>query len=342
MPQMQPGSSPRQAAQRNIKGSFAAMQDSVVRYFNELHHKLTHLPQTNYDLGMRFAAKGQAKDAAFRFKVALYFAPAFTQAWYNLGCCQLALGQRDKAVESLRKTLRLEPTHADAKFMLATIDPALLQPQDRPQRMPHHMMEGFFGRVAPHYNLLEGEMKYAGPQALHQRLRQKLGRGDVRILDVGCGTGLGAMPWRKEAQYMVGVDATPEMATVARGAQYADMRLYDEVLTTDVNTPEFALGMEPFDLAFALHVLPYVGEAAQFIRHMAEAVKPGGMVAVTHEPHSGTGFGIVPATGRFGHSVEYLRQLAVANGLQPLAQETLALYPEVNVSLLTFTKQVGA
>jgi predicted TPR repeat methyltransferase len=343
MPLLQPIKFDPGAISRNIKDSVSGWQAGIVRYVNEFQRRISNLPQTNYELGVKFAAAGNVKEAIFRFKVTLYFAPKFVQAWYNMGCCQLAKGDKAKAVQAFKRTLQLKPDHTDAKFMLATIDANLLQPQDRPQRMPHHMMEGFFARIAANYDMMEGQMQYAGPQLLHDTLRAKLGRGDVRVLDLGCGTGLSGMPWRKEATYILGMDVTPEMAAIARQAKLEGVRVYDDVLVQDVNAKHAVMNDAPFDVTFALNVLPFVGEASAFLTNAARSTKDGGIVAITHDPYQGPGgYGILPSTGRFGHSVEYLRQLGIAAGLSPLEHDVLQIYPQAKTSLLTFTKKAAA
>lgn len=339
MPRMQPVRFDPGSAAKEMKDSLNGWQTRIRQFCDEFQRKISNLPQTNYDLGLGFAKQGLVKEAIFRFKLALYFAPNFPQAWYNLGCCQLANGDKARAVESLQKALKQKPDHTDAKFMLATIDPNLLPVQSRPTRMPHHMMEGFFARIATQYDMLEGQLQYAGPQVMHQRVRGLLGRGDIRLLDLGCGTGLSGYPWRKEATHTVGVDVTPQMAAIARNATLEGVNVYNEVLVADANAQPFLLTETGFDAVIALNVLPFVGEAQAFIMNAAKACKAGGYVALTHDPYNGQGgYGILPETGKFGHSVDYLRQLGQAAGLTPVSQEAIALYPESKTSLLFFTK----
>lgn len=339
MPRMQPIRFDPQALTRGLKDRAVEWDAKLRSFMATFSERISNLPQTNYDLGRSFAERGQVKDAAFRFKVAVYFAPGFTQAWYNLGCCQLALGQKEKAVQSFRKTLALDPVHEDAKFMLVTIDPNLLPLHERPQRMPSHMMEGFFARIAPQYDALEAQMQYAGPALLYQKLRGLLGRGDVRMLDMGCGTGLSAAPWRKEASYIAGVDATAGMVQLARQAQVDGRPVFDVLDVQDANLPHAQIPGGAYELVIALNVLPYAGEPTGFVTNMARSAAEGGMVAFSFELYSGQGgYGIVPATGRFGHNPDFLKQVAIAAGLRLADQDALEIYPQMKVPLLVFTK----
>ena len=138
---------------------------------------------------------------------------------------------------------------------------------------------------------------------------------------------------------MAGVDVVPEMTALAKQAMFEGKPLYDEVVTLDANAPHFAPPGAPYDLVLALSVLPYVGEAAVFITTMAKSLAEDGVAALTIEPYNGTGgFGVVPATARFGHSAEYIKQLAFAAGLTLVGQETIVLYPDSKDTLLMFAK----
>lgn len=324
----------------DLKARMMEWDDRIRRTIEDIKYKLHHLPQTNFELGKTFADEGQVNDAIFRFRMATYFAPNFTAAWYNLGCCLIAKGQEAKATAALKRVLQLEPGHADAKFMLATIDPGLLAPQDRPQRMPLHMVETYFTKVAEQWDMMEGAHGYVAPQEFHRRVMAALtGRTLQRMLDLGCGTGLATMPFVKEVQERIGVDVTPAMADRARMARLEGAPVYHEVLTLDANQPHVALPQNPYDLVIALNVLPYLGECAAFMTHAAQALNAQGLFAVTAEPFVGNhGFGVVPQTSRFGHSVEYVRQVAQAAGLALVGQDTMPLHTDSKVFVLLFSR----
>ncbi len=324
---------------RDVKSQLMRWDDAIRAFIDDTKYKLKHLPQTNFELGQKFGAEGRLDDALFRFKMATYFAPNFTQAWYNLGCCLIAKEKPAKAIAAFKRTLQLDPAHLDAKFMLATIDDTLLAPQDRPLRMPTHMVEGFFAKVATQYDMIEGANGYEGPQHFHKRVRQLLGRAPERILDVGCGTGLAAMPWRAEAKEIVGVDVTPQMVERSQLARIAGVEVYAQVLTMDANKAQASFPLPEYDVVIALNVLPYMGECSAFITNAARVLKQDGLLAVTFDAlPSGKGFGVLPVTSRFGHGVEYMKQLAQAAGLTLAAQDTLQLYLESKTLMLVFSK----
>ncbi len=327
------------ALKNDIYAKLMEWDEGIRRKIDDLKYKLNHLPETNFELGKKFAEEGRVSDAVFRFKMATYFAPNYTQAWYNLGCCLIAQDKQTQAVAALRKTLQLDPAHADAKFMLATIDPTLLAPQDRPQRMPAHMVESFFSKIAAQYDMIEGANGYDGPQHFHARVKGQVPVAMDAVLDLGCGTGLSAMPWRKQTKLLVGAEMVPAMVDRARQARLESHPVFDEVLMVDANNPHAVLPQGTMDLVIALNVLPFIGECSAFVTHAARALKQGGIFAVTFEPYvQQNGFGVVPATSRFGHGVDYIRQLGAAAGFTLVAQDTVPLYETTRVPLLVFSR----
>lgn len=231
--------------------------------------------------------------------------------------------------------------------MLAALDPAQLGPKGQPLHMPVAMVEEFFTRTAANYDEMEAQLGYELPQNLYKLTRQALPQGSLRILDLGCGTGLSARPWRKEALQLVGVDRVTAMVERAVVAQTEVGPLFNHVATNDVTHPQFALTetqfADPYDLTLAVNVLTYIGEATAFMANAARLTRPGGHFAVTMEPYNGTaGFGVVPATMRYGHHPDYIKLLAEKHGLTLRLQETVGMYPNVKVTAQLFQKAGGA
>lgn len=323
---------------RDAKAQLMAWDEKLRVLIDDVKYKLQHLPQTNFELGKRFAEEGKPADAAFRFRMATYFAPNFTEAWYHLGNSLIAKGDKAKAIAALKRTLQLQPTHTDAKFMLATLDPNQLAAQDRPTRMPAHMVEGFFAAAAASYDIMEGANGYVAPLQVHARVSKALGTAAAHVLDVGCGTGLSAMPWRKEAKQLQGVDVVMPMVERARLAKLEGIAVFDAVQQMDANTPHATLPAGQ-DVVLAVNVLPFMGECAAFVTNAAKALKAGGVLAITVDPYAAAnGFGVVPATSRFGHGVDYVRQLAAAAGLQPVLSEAVQMYEHNKAVLMVFAK----
>jgi SAM-dependent methyltransferase len=97
----------------------------------------------------------------------------------------------------------------------------------------------------------------------------------VRLLEVGCGTGLvlRAIGERFPAMQLVGADLSPRALRIAR------TRLPDsELLELDVRAIAFR---DEFDVVCALDVLEHVDDDLEVLKRLAAATRPGGGLLVT-------------------------------------------------------------
>ena len=305
----------------------------------DAREKARDLPKTNFELGCRFAEDSKWHDALFRFKVVLYLRPDYPQARYNLGCCYFRLGRMGQAVQALKQVLRETPNHQDAIFMLAAIDPEALTPSQRPQTMPREMVSKFFSSVAAEYNTIEADNQYRGGVAVAEQLKPYLPADALTVVDLGCGTGIAAMPLRAQAGQMIGVDVTVAMATQAEAAMVGERKLYDRVIAADLAALGDTIAAESADLVLMVNVAPFVGALERPLMTAVRMLKPNGILALTVEPYKAMdSFGLVAKTGRFGHGNGYVNGLAASLELRRLKQGTFAMYPGADVELFLFAK----
>lgn len=97
-----------------------------------------------------------------------------------------------------------------------------------------------------------------------------------RALDVGCGAGLLCEPLARLGAVVTGVDAAPENIAAA-GAHAQGGGLTIDYRCGDVAT----LGLAGFDLVCAMEVIEHVADKAAFIRSLAAALTPGGLMVLS-------------------------------------------------------------
>ncbi len=309
--------------------------------YSSIKYKLEHLPQTNFDLGVTFASAGKLQDAIFRFKIALYLQPDFIRAQYNLGCCYLRLEKRALARQSFVQILKREPNHTEALFMLSAIDPASVSPAQRPTRMPPGMVEEFFNSLAPQYDELETANQYHGGRLCADGIKLLVGeKTGLRIVDLGCGTGLAVRGVRAMAEDITGIDVSPAMAHTARAIRVNDRALFDRVLEEDITKltiGETVLGEA--DIILCCNTAQFVGDLQSLLALLGAKLKPGASVLLTIEPfNTPAGFGVNIDTGRFGHHPDALKKIAVASGLSVKNEARIHLYPGIPAQLFVFSK----
>jgi len=156
-----------------------------------------------------------------------------------------------------------------------------------------------------------------------------------RAADVGCGAGLLCEPLARLGAEVVGIDAAPENIAVAR------LHAEGQGLAIDYRAGSIdVLGAEPFDLITSLEVIEHVDDPAAFVRGLAAALKPGGLLILStpnRTPVSrlamitlGEGLGAIP---RGTHdwdrflTPDELRTHLEAAGLEVLDTEGLSFSP---------------
>lgn len=307
-----------------------------------LRERLRDLPKTNFDLGCDFAEQGQWHDAMFRFRITRYLQPKYPQALYNLACCYVQLGRTQKAREALVQVLSEHPAHTEAIFMLGAIDPSALTAQQRPSRIPLDLVTRFFSSIAENYNQLEAANQYRGGVAMAEQLKPLLPATVERMIDLGCGTGIAAIPYRAAVKELIGVDVTPAMVAQAASQTQGDTKLFAQVIEADITTPLEALPAGAAEVVLLVNVTPFLGELTAVLTNTARMLKPDGVFAMTYESYSGqAGFGLMAGSGRFGHSAAYVKQVAASAGLVAVKQGALSVYNGRNAEFLIF-RSAGA
>ncbi len=309
-------------------------------WLKEAREKLRDLPKTNYDLGLKFADQGKWFDAAFRFRVTLKLKPNYPRAAYNLGCCYVRLGKLKEAKAALLEAQKLTPNNNDVIFMLATIDPKTLPVTQRPSIMPTNLVTGFFTSVANGYDVAEAESEYQAGAVMHDFAAPTSRVANPVVLDLGCGSGIAARPWRAMAASVHGIDMTPAMLTLAEKATQGDKKLYDTLLLADVAELASAPSDNMIDVMLMVNVAQFIGDLVPVMQGIAKSLKADGIAAITTEPYGVAGeFGLDVRTSRFGHSPEYVKQVAGAVGLTLLKEEPVELYRGIPAQGFVFSKR---
>ncbi|MCW2247070.1 putative TPR repeat methyltransferase [Azospirillum fermentarium] len=225
-----------------------------------------------------------------------------------LGRAWAALQEPDKARAALAAALEADP--ADARGAAAVL--AALDGGD--EGLNPAYVRALFDRYADRFDAdLVTKLAYTGPALLHDALLRSAGAAGraarwERALDLGCGTGLMAVPLRPAVGMLAGVDLAPRMVDKARAR-----RLYDMLSVGDVVE---AMEAQPgsWDLLTAADVLVYLGDLHPVMAAAARALRSGGWFAATVERRGGDGFALGPAR-RYAHADSHIRAAAGAAGL---------------------------
>lgn len=234
---------------------------------------------------------------------ALALRPTDTHALHNKSSMLTMLGKQEQAIQVLHHILEIEPAHPTARYHLAKFGHGAT-PSNAPAS---YITDLFDGYAATFDDQLVTKLQYQAPQEIAKIVSSLNFSGQVRALDLGCGTGLVAEQIAKPQMHWVGVDLSKKMIDVA-----AQKRLYAELYYCSIED-YLASPHEPFDLITAADVFIYVGELSKVFQLAYLQLADNGWFVFSVEAAelcSEQSPLVLRSSGRFAHSEAYLRQLA--------------------------------
>lgn len=230
-------------------------------------------------------------------------------------------GERERAAEVYAAWVAVDPDDAYPRHHLAACVGT-----DGPARASESYVEGVFDRFAASFDGQLAKLHYRAPEFVAEALRIALPTPDAArdIGDLGCGTGLCGPLVKPWARRLVGVDLSRGMLEqAARREVYDELHKAELVQFLDART-------ETFDVLIAADTLIYFGDLAALARAAAKALRAGGHVIVTIEDlaHDNTHGYELRTSGRYGHSLRYLRETLAAAGLDVESETPIVIREE--------------
>lgn len=272
------------------------------------------------NLGQAMAAMGDAQGALAPLEQATAAAPLMPEPWLALAHARREAGDAIGAIAAAEQAVSQAAAGSDVRreagFLLAALGNAA-----PPDRAPAAYVRALFDRYAPRFDAdLQGRLGYRTPSLLAALLHSAgiLPARRLRVLDLGCGTGLSGVALAPFASRLEGLDLSPRMLEEA-----ARRGLYDVLHEADLL--DF-LPAHPaaWDLIAAADVLNYLGDLRPAMDAMALALARGGLCAVSIETGEGAPF-VLGEGMRFRHDPGYVAVLAADSGLTPIAREATIL-----------------
>ncbi len=242
---------------------------------------------------------------------------------YNRGLRLEKKGDITGAVAAFRKALALDPDDPGG----ITVRLAALGMGPAPRTAPPAYVEMLFDQHAPDFeNILVDQLHYDVPNLIRQKLAA-LGLGPfLRMLDLGCGTGLAAEAMRDCAREIVGIDLSERMTDIAEAKQ-----VYEGLYCGEIAAFLKDNGEDPFDLVTAADVLPYFGTVETLFAGIAGNLYPNGIFAFSTEmlaPGDANATYAVGPNRRFLHAETYVRDALAAAGFDVLGLDEINVRDE--------------
>jgi demethylmenaquinone methyltransferase/2-methoxy-6-polyprenyl-1,4-benzoquinol methylase len=157
-------------------------------------------------------------------------------------------------------------------------DPAAVAPPRSSPRKRHAL--ALFAGLPDDYDRVGALMSFRQDPRWRRALVAAIAPGpDDRVLDVATGTGLVARALaRASGCWVVGLDQSPEMLSVARELAARDPSLRERVSFVEGEAERLPFGDGEFDHLTFTYLLRYVDEPPAVLRELARTVRPGGRI----------------------------------------------------------------
>ncbi len=267
--------------------------------------------EAHNNLGSILQMQGQLQEALASFRQAVALQPSFGQPYLNLGRLCVTLGDGANAAVAFQAAIDRGIDVDSFRHLLSALAGATTAAA--PAAYTRALFDGFAGDFD---RRLVDELGYRLPAVLAARIKALQSRRDLRVLDLGCGTGLCGSQLAGCCASLTGIDLSPAMLAKARARQ-----LYDVLVEQDIAGWLQAAPAAAFDVVIAADVLIYIGELNEIFAAVARALERGGLFLFSIELASSGDFKL-ETSGRYAHAPDYIRRLAAASGLDEV--ETFA------------------
>lgn len=240
--------------------------------------------------------------------------PENAVGWNNRANTLVSLNRLEEAAACYDRALQIRPDLETAKSNRFLV---LLQLR-KVSRIADFALRDMFDEVATRFDhlMVEG-LDYRGHLHLRTLADAKLPplKPPLRILDLGCGTGLVGNAFKDLAVggRLDGIDLAPRMLEVAR-----KRGIYDDLILGDLETV-LATSGPSYDLIVSADTMVYLGDLAPTFRGVFQRLDAGGFYLFAVESKDGPGWEQTDVS-RFRHSEVYLKEEAARSGLAYFAR----------------------
>ena len=257
----------------------------------------------------------------------------------NQGIAEKKQGSMKRAQGFFRKALQINPTDGHALVQLASIDEgATSEVKALDADYVGSLFDGYSSRFESE---LVDVLQYKGHTLVYEALvtaLKRLGRSPLtikKVIDLGCGTGLlgeliaNEMPWVE----LSGVDLSARMVEISRERQSRRGNVYTSVNQEDAATYLSTIKIHSIDAILASDVFIYVGDISNLLAESSKCLGKDGVLGFTVENYyGGPGLKLLKS-GRFGHSLSYIKQVVLENGFEVLIWKDCVLRQQGGVDV---------
>ena len=287
-------------------------------------------PAAHYRRGLALVELECPADAATAWEQAVVLDDRFTPAWVDLGSLMRDLGQPERARECLERAIALGADDPLIRFQLAGLQETAATPEAPPRDYVEKLFDGYAEGFDSH---LVEKLGYRTPELLADGLSLTGAERFATALDLGCGTGLCALPLAPWVGRLDGVDLSSAMLDKARATGRYDHLEHGDVVDHLLKTTR------TYSLVVAADVFVYLGALDRVFQGVKRVLQPGGVFCFSVEawdvesdqasdapmPSAPCAGYVLRPTLRYAHSEDYVLSLAQVEGFAVCATQRHAL-----------------
>lgn len=290
---------------------------------------------TYYNIATTLMHLDRHNDALDYFKSALKIDPKHLNTHLNMAAVYLKKRERMPAIEHYQTVLTLEPDNQEVQYLLAALGNT---PDVDYSAAPNAYVEHLFDQYAGHFDThLNKFLDYQVPAQIEAVMAKRLAlpqSAHLKILDLGCGTGLCGLKLKPWAIELIGIDLSQKMLDKAK-----EKSIYHQLECLDLLS---ALNQfQDNDLIIAGDVLPYLGKLDSIFEAVNGALRKNGhfvftVEAFTLDTEEGNKDYTLQASARFAHRQSYIEQALQTAGLKLISLQSIRLREDAGQSIMGY------
>lgn len=301
----------------HVKG----MHVNAIEYWSKAPRTAENTLDIQYNIGVSYHYANRHQEALEYFMSILDKDPNHRNAHMNIAAIALQNNHPKQAISHYEQALKQDPDNPEIGFILS----ALKQNTASIDEAPSAYVANLFDQYARHYNThLMDMLRYQLPDKITSIIHEQFKPlNNLRILDLGCGTGLLAKSLKPFANHLVGVDLSDNMLLQAKA-----LNLYDELHQQDILN--FLDTETHYDLMIAAELFPYIGDPKALLTKIANRLSKKGICVLSIEYSDNKQLYTLTENARFKHCPNAIQSILTKLGFQVISQEKTTLRQHQN------------
>ncbi|RPF91327.1 MAG: methyltransferase domain-containing protein [Rhizobiales bacterium TMED168] len=271
------------------------------------------------NLGTLFEKKNQYNMAIKSYLNAIEIEPSFIDSYRNLIRLYDDLDRHEDAIIFIEKLLTLTPDDKTLSHKLLSLKGEKESPYSTIYAKVLHdtRAENFDNHLK--------NLNYNAPEKLKDMLKEQFKNIPYfeKAIDLGCGTGLSGEVFKDSVGYLIGVDLSEKMLEIAERK-----KIYNDLALSEVNN-FLDKELRFFDLIISLDVFIYIGNLDELFKNINKISSKDSVFIFCTEDLVYGDFKL-NFSGRYSHSLDYIRNLLRKNNFELLSYKKDNLRKEKN------------